>query len=388
MKIALLTDGIYPYVLGGMQKHSFYLAKYLAKRGVQIDLYHCVPDGVEIPYSLDGFSFKELQNINSICFYFPKNHQFPGHYLYESKQYSNQLFEFFQKQEEVDFIYAQGFTSWRFLEEKKDKVAFPLIGVNFHGIEMYQLAPNLKSKFEQLILRPPVNFILSNADVIFSLGGKLTPIQQQISGNKTKVLETPIGIEECWLNTEMEINQPEESQHIRRFVFIGRFERRKGVEELTKVIKGLVADYIFEFHFIGPIPENKKMRSDKVFYHGQVKDVEFIKNILRKSDILISPSYAEGMPTVILEAMASGLAIIATDVGAVNTIVSVENGWLIPPANKQALKKAMIEAIALDAKVLHWKKKTSLRMVKEHFTWGKIIKTTMDIINSMKKRVP
>jgi glycosyltransferase involved in cell wall biosynthesis len=385
MKIALLTDGIYPFVLGGMQKHSFYLAKYLAKRGVQVDLYHCVPDGVETPNSLEGFSSKELNNINSFCFNFPKKHQFPGHYLYESKQYSNQLFEFFQKQEEVDFIYAQGFTSWRFLEEKKDKMTFPLIGVNFHGIEMYQLAANLRSKFEQLILRPPVKFILSNTDVIFSLGGKLTPIQQQISGNKIKVLEIPIGIEECWLKTEMEISEREESQHIRRFVFIGRFERRKGVEELTQVIKELVTDYIFEIHFIGPIPENKKMKSDKVFYHGQVKDVEFIKNILGKTDILVSSSYAEGMPTVILEAMASGLAIIATDVGAVSTIVSMENGWLIPPANKKALKKAMIEAIEINEQALIQKKEISLRLVKEYFTWDKIITTTIEVFGKLNK---
>lgn len=40
MTIALVTDGIYPYVIGGMQKHSFYLAKYLAKHGAKIQLYH------------------------------------------------------------------------------------------------------------------------------------------------------------------------------------------------------------------------------------------------------------------------------------------------------------------------------------------------------------
>jgi hypothetical protein len=32
MRIALITDGIAPYVLGGMQKHSFYLAKYFCKK--------------------------------------------------------------------------------------------------------------------------------------------------------------------------------------------------------------------------------------------------------------------------------------------------------------------------------------------------------------------
>ena len=40
MRIALLTDGIYPYVLGGMQRHSFYLAKYFAKNKFYVDLFH------------------------------------------------------------------------------------------------------------------------------------------------------------------------------------------------------------------------------------------------------------------------------------------------------------------------------------------------------------
>ena len=41
MRIALLTDGIYPYVVGGMQKHSYNLAKYFAQQKIYIDLYHC-----------------------------------------------------------------------------------------------------------------------------------------------------------------------------------------------------------------------------------------------------------------------------------------------------------------------------------------------------------
>jgi len=40
LKIALITDGIWPYVMGGMQKHSYYLCKYLAQNKVNVDLIH------------------------------------------------------------------------------------------------------------------------------------------------------------------------------------------------------------------------------------------------------------------------------------------------------------------------------------------------------------
>ncbi|WP_081782592.1 hypothetical protein [Marinilabilia salmonicolor] len=49
MRIALLTDGIYPHIMGGMQKHSYYLAKYLARAGVKVDVYHAIPEGQPLP---------------------------------------------------------------------------------------------------------------------------------------------------------------------------------------------------------------------------------------------------------------------------------------------------------------------------------------------------
>ena len=49
MKVALITDGINPYVIGGMQKHSTYLAKHLVQNGVKLDLFHFVNSEDEIP---------------------------------------------------------------------------------------------------------------------------------------------------------------------------------------------------------------------------------------------------------------------------------------------------------------------------------------------------
>ena len=59
MRIALLTDGIYPYVMGGMQRHSYYLAKYLARAGVHVDLYHFIPPNSE--WNIEPFDRSELE---------------------------------------------------------------------------------------------------------------------------------------------------------------------------------------------------------------------------------------------------------------------------------------------------------------------------------------
>ena len=70
MKIALFTDGIHPFVVGGIQRHSFYLCKYLAKNGVLIDLYHCVENSELNIENLELFSDEEKENINSIVMLF------------------------------------------------------------------------------------------------------------------------------------------------------------------------------------------------------------------------------------------------------------------------------------------------------------------------------
>ena len=70
MIVALLTDGIWPYVIGGMQRHSFYLAKYLAANGVEVDLYHTNKSHKELSL-LEEFSEDEKKNIRSIEIQFP-----------------------------------------------------------------------------------------------------------------------------------------------------------------------------------------------------------------------------------------------------------------------------------------------------------------------------
>lgn len=78
--IILVTDGIFPYVIGGMQKHSYYLCKYLTRLGVEIDLYHTNLSKFDIS-QLELFTSEEKSKINSIVIKFPDSDKMPGHYL-------------------------------------------------------------------------------------------------------------------------------------------------------------------------------------------------------------------------------------------------------------------------------------------------------------------
>ena len=374
MTVAVLTDGIHPYVIGGMQKHSYYLCKFLAQQAVKIELYYTNRRyDVAIP-ALDCFTEEELAYITPIPINYPKSDSFPGHYLRSSWRYAVAIAEQLQARPMADLIYAKGLTAWALLKAKKQEQSLPPIAIMVHGYEMFQQASGFRSRLAQYMLRPAFRFINHQADYVFSYGGKITTIiEQRLGIDRERIAEVPTGIEADWLveAAKLTINTP------RRFVFVGRYERRKGIVELTQVLQKLDGQTTFNFEFIGPIPENRQLQSAQIQYHGLITEVEAIQHILQTADVLVVPSYSEGMPNVILEGMASGCAIIATDVGAISKMVGSANGWLIKAGDVKVLEQAIVDAIRVDIVELLQKQQQSLELVKEQFLWSSIAARTI-----------
>ncbi len=369
MRVALVTDGITPYVIGGMQKHSFYLAKYLAKNKVYVDLFHFNDSGLDID-KLECFSEDEKPYITATVLQFPKNLKFPGHYVLSSWQYSKLVYEaLLPKLGTYDFIYTKGFTGWKLINQKfRKKIQCAAVGVKFHGYEMFQIPPDFKTKLQHYLLRPFVKTISRRADMVFSYGGKVTGIIRSIGVEPGKIVEIPSGTEKDMIATTIAGHEEGPLQ----FVFMGRFERRKGVPELNEAIQSLLSENVpLRFEFIGPIPDEFRIKHSSVSYHGEIRDFNRIRKILQGADVLVCPSWSEGFPNVILEAMANGLAVIATDVGAVAAMVDQQNGWLIKPGDTEGLKQALKTAVA-SQQSLNQKKQSSLERMRSTFNWDSI----------------
>lgn len=374
MKIALLTNGVYPFVIGGIQKHSYFLAKYFAKVKIMVTIYHpgkTNEDGFNIENYFDS---EELQFINFIVVPFPKVAKFPGHYVYASYLYSKELYRRISKVNEPYFLYAQGFTSWCFLN--KQSFQHNLIS-NLHGLEMFQRTINLKNGLEQLLLRVPAKYIVKHSNKQVSLGGKLTAILYKNGAKPNSVIEIPNGIDTNWIQDIQKLNIRIHPKKKMKFVFVGRYERRKGIEEFQEVIKNTIDTLNYEVDFIGPIPKEKQLKHANVNYLGTIMESDKIKALLVAADVLVCPSYSEGMPTVILEAMACGCAIIATDVGATNTMVSAKNGWLIKGDIVSGLTKGIQIAVKASNEEIKLKKQHSLEKVKINFKWEKVLDKTI-----------
>lgn len=377
MRIALLTDGIFPYVIGGMQKHSYFLVKYFTQNQIHVDIYHVNSSKYDIN-KLEFFSAEEKKFIRSFVFEFPVLVKIPGHYSKESYQFSELLYEIYKEQQPVDFIYAKGYTGWKFMEEKKKGAPLPPIGVRLHGYEIYQPTNSFKVKIWNFIYRKTFIYNNINADYIYSYGGKITQlIQENLKIKKDKIIEIPTAIEANWVK-----DTPASISKKRKFIFIGRYDIRKGIKELNQALEKIKDNASFEFHFIGPIIKKFQLQLPAFIYHGLITAAEEIKKIVSECDVLVLPSHSEGMPNVIMEAMASGCAIIATDVGAISLMVDESNGWLIKPFNSQDILDTILIAINKEEKDLLAMKNASIAKVKNNFLWENVIHLEIDAINN------
>jgi len=143
-----------------------------------------------------------------------------------------------------------------------------------------------------------------------------------------------------------------------RAVFVGRLTREKGVHELlwaTQNVPGV------HWTIVGDaLPSDRDSASAEVSLaaassDGRVQRVgmvppEAVRRYLTQADVLVLPSWREGVPRSVIEAMAVGIPVIATDIrGCRELITPGVNGWLVPPGRPTELAAAIREAASLPA---------------------------------------
>lgn len=379
MRISLLSPGITPYVMGGLQRHSFNLARYLARLGVEVDLYHTDFSEAKHINDLEGMTDTEKEKIFSIAIPWGQRDRFIGHYIRELKQFSNEAYRHYQKRPASEFIIGASLTAWAFTKAKHRGIELPPIGVSLHGFEMFQASANVRASIENWVLRPSFYRHSREADYLFSFGGRITElIKNHLNISEERIIEIPGGVDTSWL-----VEKAKVPSACVRFVFLGRYERRKGIEELQASIRSNPGwENCAEFRFIGPIPVDKFLSLPHVSYAGSISDDNLLKRELRQADVIVCPSHSEGMPNVILEGMASGLAVLATDVGAVRLMVSEQNGILLSRVTTQGLTHAINSLLDLDSNKLFLMKQNSIARARA-FEWEKISLKTLEVMRTI-----
>lgn len=157
-------------------------------------------------------------------------------------------------------------------------------------------------------------------------------------------------------------------------LFVGRLSYRKGVRDLVDALRYVEPDVICSIVGKGPLREKLERRvksrslRDRVEFLGHVSDEELLERYQHASVVVI-PSHYEGLPTVLLEAMACGTPCVATSVGGSAEVVDDgKNGVLLEPGRPSKLGAAiarLLENPERRAKLGAAARET----VEERFTW-------------------
>ena len=179
------------------------------------------------------------------------------------------------------------------------------------------------------------------------------------------------------------------------FLFVGRLLKDKGVYELIQAFKRLKQENPeLKLIIVGSPDEGNpdSIREEEV--ENWVKDgliewygfQEDVRPFYCLADCVVLPSYREGVPKVLLEAMAMEKPVITTDsVGCRNVCADGVNGFLVKPKDVESLYLAMKKMIELDPKTLNEMGKQGRKLVEEKYEVMKIVNKYIEVIESIIK---
>ena len=134
------------------------------------------------------------------------------------------------------------------------------------------------------------------------------------------------------------------------FIFVGRLNRDKGLDELAQAFDAMPARC--HLLMVGELDDSAPPQKRNLTFFQQNSRVhtvgfqEDIRPFIAVSDVLVLPSYREGFPNVVLQAGAMGLPVIASNINGCNEVIEQgKNGWLVQPGESQSLKRAMGKAL-------------------------------------------
>jgi glycosyltransferase involved in cell wall biosynthesis len=161
-----------------------------------------------------------------------------------------------------------------------------------------------------------------------------------------------------------------------RLLFVGRMSVQKNLPLLLYALEGI--SHLFETTIVGDGElehQTKDLANElglsNVVFAGRA-DGEELLNFYRRADVFVLPSEREGMPLVLLEAMAMALPIVATDVtGNRDLIQDGKNGILVPMGDIDAFRKALLSVVS-DGSAYERLSRASRKMA-DDYSWDKVI---------------
>ncbi len=223
-------------------------------------------------------------------------------------------------------------------------LGIPVI-VHMHGSNFREFYFNLPGRCQKLL-----GFVLNRARFVIVLGSgwrDLLISDLHVAQERIAVIFNGVPRPADVGGTELSCDE------IARIVFLGQLGERKGVPDLLAAFQ---SPRLLSKHWTATIAGDGAVEEfraavaeaglgDRVMLPGWV-DSHAANDLLRRADIFVLPSHFEAMPIAILEALAHGVAVVATPVGAIpEFLTDGQNAVLVPPGAPDQLADAIARLI-------------------------------------------
>lgn len=366
MNVLIITHE-YPPIGGGGANACMNLAGEYAKAGYQITIVTVWYDGLEEEEYSGGVRIIRLKAKRKHLAHcgFPEMLDFLWKALHKADALcKREKFDICQ----VFFAIPSGPVAWCL----KKKYGLPYL-IRFGGGDI----PGFQERFRVLykLIGPFEKIIWKQADALVANSQGLKKLAADFYDKKEIRIITN-GVDEKWFLTGEDADIGRRSQEEIRLLFVSRLIERKGLQFILPVLpeisrqagKKVTLTIVGDGPYRTVLEQITKDRhlAGSVTFAGQREKRE-LPQLYRSADIFILPSQKEGMPNVVLEAMAGGLPIVMTPCeGSLELIDG--NGYAVPA--EQFAEK--IVCLCRDNALRRQMGERSRQLVRERFQWGRV----------------
>jgi glycosyltransferase involved in cell wall biosynthesis len=327
LKILMLNHE-FPPVGGGASPITFELSKQLVKMGNQVDVVTMRYRDLPRFETIDGINIYRTPAIRkrpNICYTHELATYVPGALIKTLSLARREKYDIIH----CHFIVPGGPLAW--LVSKFTSIPFV---ITCHGTDVPRHNPD-RFGIVHKIIKPAWRFLARSSPVVISPSGKLRElILENCHAAKVKVI--PNGIH---------TNQFKPGDKNKSILMCSRIFQFKGFQYAIEAVKRLELDW--QVHVVGEgpyLPELKKLaegsKTPIKFWGWLDKNNSKFYELFNTSSIFIFPSEADNFPTVLLEAMSAGMAIITCSAGGCPEVVG-KAGLLVEPRDTEGIRKTL-----------------------------------------------
>lgn len=331
MKVVIATDGLFPLVKDDRSRSCRYLAEALARvEGMELTVLH--PHATGVFDAASGIAEVQVPPCGT-----------GERSLFRHWRYSVGIAKALRRLD-ADVVLSFGFSVWSGIGGSPGKLI-----VHPYALAMFQAPAGAPWSFDAL-RRWAMRRIIRKAHAVISLGGKLTPLLQGIvKGSKTLVVAIPDAV---WPPVEAvqvsndAVPDPVPGRPLELF-FPGSDHTDDGTGPLIRTAERWAAEGKTDAVRFTLVAEERS--ATRWTAHGLPPNVSLLGPLdeaqraarFRDCDAVLSPERRAGMPQAALVAMAYAKPVFIADAGAASELVSMHNGYLLPPDDAEAWCQAV-----------------------------------------------